>query len=217
MNRRYKDYMKTFISMLLLLLIIISLVTLSVSIKYRMLNHMLINFQDKPIVEMTVYADSPNLEEDQLPPRVYTIPKKLEGQALIQQYVREICAKYDNKIKPELVMAIIEQESNYKPQARNGTCLGLMQISNRWHADRAIKLGVTNFYDSYGNILLGVDYLNELLNKYKDVSLVLMLYNMNHNDAIKMYSQGQISSYAKLALAKANDYKKGKWVIDGRF
>lgn len=210
MNRRYKDYMKTFISMLLLLLIIISLVTLSVSIKYRMLNHMLINFQDKPIVEMTVYADSPNLEEDQLPPRVYTIPKKLEGQALIQQYVREICAKYDNKIKPELVMAIIEQESNYKPQARNGTCLGLMQISNRWHADRAIKLGVTNFYDSYGNILLGVDYLNELLNKYKDVSLVLMLYNMNHNDAIKMYSQGQISSYAKLALAKANDYKKGK-------
>lgn len=126
----------------------------------------------------------------------------------IKKYVREISAKYN--MDPALIMGMIEVESGYNPKAKNGNCLGLMQISKRWHADRAARLGVTDFYDSYSNVLLGIDYMSEMLVKYKDPRLVLMLYNMEHNTALKMYKSGQISGYAKTVLAKAEQYRKGE-------
>jgi soluble lytic murein transglycosylase-like protein len=133
---------------------------------------------------------------------------KLTQKDAINNYVREIAAKY--KIEPELIMSIIQQESEYNPRATTGNCLGLMQVSSRWHKERASKLGITNFYDPYGNILLGVDYMSELLNKYKDPRLALMVYNMNQKTAIDMYKKGKISSYAKTVLDRAQKYKKGE-------
>lgn len=127
---------------------------------------------------------------------------------LINGYVRNVCSKYN--MDPYLIMSMIVSESNYNPKEKTGICLGLMQISTKWHGDRAKKLGVTDFYDPYGNILLGVDYLSELFNQYKDPKLVLMLYNMNHDDALRMYRNGQISTYAKTVLARADKFKKGE-------
>ena len=123
----------------------------------------------------------------------------------INYYVRIIALRY--AIDPMLIRSIIQQESEYLPAATNGDCLGLMQVSTRWHAQRAQKLGVTNFYDPYGNILIGVDYLAELFTTYKDPELVLMLYNMDHKTAFEMYSEGQISAYAKTVLARAEVYR----------
>lgn len=133
------------------------------------------------------------------------VEKKLTEKEQIYEYVREISVKYN--IKPELIMSIIEQESNYNPNCKTGSCLGLMQINPRWHSDRAEKLGVKNFYDPYGNILLGVDYISELLKQYKDMSLVLMLYNMDHNTALRMYKSGHISSYARAVISGSEKYK----------
>jgi hypothetical protein len=134
--------------------------------------------------------------------------KKSTGREQINAYVVEICEKYN--MEPELIMSVIVSESDYNPRATTGQCLGLMQISSRWHKDRAAKLGVKDFYDPYGNILLGVDYLSELRDKYKDMRLVLMMYNMSHNAAMEMYKNGQISNYAKKILARAEQYKKGE-------
>lgn len=125
----------------------------------------------------------------------------------INGYVQTISSMY--KIDPNLVGSIIQQESEYLPMAKNGGCLGLMQISTRWHSNRAARLGVTDFYDPYGNVLLGVDYLSELFGIYKDPSLVLMLYSMDHKTAFKLYSEGKISGYAKTVLARAEVYRKG--------
>jgi soluble lytic murein transglycosylase-like protein len=138
-----------------------------------------------------------------------TIPtKKLTQREVINNYVRKIAPKYN--IEPELIMSIIQTESEYNPKARNRNCLGLMQVSSQWHKDRAAKLGVTDFYDPYSNILLGTDYIAELFHDYKDPRLVLMVYNMERKTALNMYKQGHISNYAKTILARAEQYKKGE-------
>lgn len=134
--------------------------------------------------------------------------KKSTGREQINKYVVEIAKKYD--IEPELIKSIIFSESSYNPKAKNGNCLGLMQVSTRWHSKRAAKLGVTDFYDSYSNILVGVDYISELITKYKDPKLALMMYNMKHETALKLYNQGEISDYAKKIIARAEQYKKGE-------
>jgi hypothetical protein len=135
------------------------------------------------------------------------ISKPKNERELIDSYVEEICKVYD--IEPSLIKSVIEHESSYKTHAKNVSCTGLMQISIRWHKARASRLGVDDLYDPYGNILLGVDYISELKNTYKDIRLVLMLYNMNHKDAIRYFSEGTISKYATSVLKKAEDYKNG--------
>jgi soluble lytic murein transglycosylase-like protein len=127
---------------------------------------------------------------------------------MINMYVRDITSKYN--MDPELIMSVIQQESEYNPRAKNGNCLGLMQVSSYWHKERVAKLGVTDFYDPYSNILIGVDYLSELYSQYKDMRLVLMLYNMEHNTALRMYRNGQISYYARTIITRAENYKKGE-------
>lgn len=140
-------------------------------------------------------------------PIVIEEPLILSERDVINGHILEISTLY--KIDPYLIRSIVQQESEYKPTARNGDCLGLMQVSTRWHSGRALKLGVTDFYDPYGNILLGVDYLAELTTNYKDLSLVLMLYSMDHKVAFKMYAEGKTSGYAKTVLARAEVYRKG--------
>lgn len=111
-----------------------------------------------------------------------------------QGYIYEICGSYN--ICPELVMAIVERESSGKADAKNGSCIGLMQVSERWHKDRMEKLGVTDLYDARGNILVGVDYLSELSTKYNDLPLTLMVYN-GSSDAMLRAESGDYTDYAK--------------------
>lgn len=131
----------------------------------------------------------------------------LSERELIDSYIVAICSKYN--IDPAFIKSVIQSESEYDPNSKTGDCLGLMQVSRYWHTDRAERLGVTDFYDPYSNILLGVDYLSELFDKYKDPRLVLMLYNMDHNTAFKLYAKGTISTYAKTVISKAEEYRKG--------
>jgi soluble lytic murein transglycosylase-like protein len=133
---------------------------------------------------------------------------------IINGYVHTICAQYN--VDPELVESIIYFKSRYQPNEKTGDCLGLMQVSKRWHMDRAERLGVTDFYDPYSNILLGVDYLSELFNTYHDPALVLMLYNMNHNTAFALYKQGKVSDYARSVLTRMNELKAGGDLTNGQ-
>lgn len=108
-------------------------------------------------------------------------------------YVEEISYIYN--ICPELVMAIIEAESSGNPNAVNGNCKGLMQVSERWHKDRMERLGVTSLFEPYGNILVGVDYINELFDTYGDVEMVLMVYN-GSSDARERWENHTPTKYA---------------------
>ena len=115
-------------------------------------------------------------------------------------YLEYVCEQ--KAICPELVQAIIETESNWDPEARNGDCVGLMQISEKWHQDRMERLGVTDLTDPYDNILVGVDYLQELTSRYVDQAMVLMIYN-GDSRAWKFWETGEMSEYARKILERA--------------
>ena len=119
-----------------------------------------------------------------------------------QAYIEVVCEQKD--ICPELVQALIETESNWDPEARNGDCIGLMQISEYWHQDRMERLGVTDLTDPYDNILVGVDYLQELTCRYVDQAMVLMIYN-GDSRAWNYWETGEMSEYARKILERAEE------------
>lgn len=139
-----------------------------------------------------------------------TISRSVDKRDTIEDIINKVCSSYKGSmVTPDLVMSIIQRESEYNPKAKNGNCVGLMQVSTYWHSKRAEDLGVTDFYDPYSNILLGVDYLVELTDKNKSLELSLMLYSMKHDDAINLYNKGIITEYAKTILKNRDKYKKG--------
>ena len=134
--------------------------------------------------------------------------KEIED-ANISRQAYDACVVFGNEycICPELVMAIIERESKGDPNATNGNCKGIMQISERWHTDRMDRLGVTDIYDTAGNIHVGVDYLSDLFLKYEDAAAVLMVYH-GEKDAVSKSSRGEISDYAKGILERSQELER---------
>lgn len=115
-------------------------------------------------------------------------------------YVYQICEdETDIPNLPEIVIAMIYHESRFNPTVSNGDHIGLMQISTYWHSKRAENLGITDMWDPYSNISLGVDILKDLYYNYtnKNITLSVMMYNMDFSQAKKIYNAGSISSYAK--------------------
>lgn len=109
---------------------------------------------------------------------------------------------------PELLMAIIEKESSGKKFAVNGDCVGLMQISTKWHKERMERLGVTDLCDEYSNVLVGTDYLMELVEEYEDIGIVLMAYNGDSRVEKAMNGECDISYYAKWILKRSEELER---------
>lgn len=125
-----------------------------------------------------------------------------------KEYIEQICL--ERQICPELVEAIIEQESSWNPEAVNGDCIGLMQIDQVQHWIRMQQLGVIDLSDPYNNILVGVDFLEELFYQYEDVTAVLMYYNAGCSDkyGLLAYRRGETSDYALEVLRRAAELER---------
>jgi soluble lytic murein transglycosylase-like protein len=84
-------------------------------------------------------------------------------------------AAKDNDLQVNLVRAVIEQESAYRPCAvSHKGAQGLMQLM----PDTASELNVKDVFDPKENVAAGVKYLKQLLDKYKgDNKLALAAYN----------------------------------------
>lgn len=125
-----------------------------------------------------------------------------------QGYVYEVADQYD--LDPELIVAMIEAESSGRPSVvSSAKCIGLMQVSPKWHKERMEELGVTDLTDAYGNILVGCDFVAELFDKYEDVYAVLMAYNEGeYSGAIKRANKGEYSEYAKKIVARIKELKE---------
>lgn len=128
-----------------------------------------------------------------------------ERQEELEEYIEVICEP--RNICPELIEATIERESRWNPNAVNGDCMGLMQISERWHRERMERLGVTDLFEPYDNILVGVDYMAELFEKYEDTGMVLMVYHGEKN-AVEKASSGEISDYADWILCRSEELER---------
>lgn len=115
----------------------------------------------------------------------------------IYTMAEEISKPYN--ISPELVQAIIWTESRYATDAVNKNCKGLMQVNEKCHKDRMDRLGVTDLYNPYDNIRVGVDYLSELYMMYEDTGVVLDMYNG------LSVSSNKVSAYTKQITELAYD------------
>ena len=120
----------------------------------------------------------------------------------IQDIIIDVSEK--RGVDPALVLAVIEKESGYNPDASgdNGRSQGLMQIWRNAHEKRMKKLGAVNLYDPRDNVLVGVDILAEKLEKYEDAEKALIAYNAGDAGAKKHYfSKGIYSnSYSRAVL-----------------
>lgn len=125
----------------------------------------------------------------------------------ISEEAYDACVKYgaEYEIAPELLMAMIERESQGNPKAYNGTDSGLMQVAYKWHYDRMERIGVTDLFDTDQNIHTGADFLAELYSSYGDTELVLMVYNMGYDTAYGYYSNGIISEYAREIVTRSDE------------
>lgn len=116
-------------------------------------------------------------------PLLYDVP--LSGQ--LQHHIQDICTEYD--VDMELVLAIIERESQYNADAvsADGLAYGLMQIVTICHKERMERLEVTDILNEYQNVEVGIDTLAYLFNRYgrDNVNYVLMCYNMGEGNAAK--------------------------------
>lgn len=111
----------------------------------------------------------------------------------LQEFIQDLCR--ERQLSYPLVIALIERETGYRNVDPNGCgSTGYMQIIPRWHEDRMAKFGVTDLLEPEGNITVGIDYLTELFEKYHEINLVLMAYNMGESGAKKLWEDGIYSS-----------------------
>lgn len=137
-----------------------------------------------------------------------SFPKK------VQKYLWRQCKK--RKVDYYIVVALIERESGYKINASgdNGNSKGYMQIWESWHRDRMQAEGVTNLYNPYENIRVGLNLLQELMDGDTDLDdmeyhYILMCYNAGTSRANEYIREGVYSSeYSRAILKRAGEIKQ---------
>jgi len=108
----------------------------------------------------------------------------------IRSLVKRLAPDFD--LDPELVLAVIEVESNYNPSARSPkNAQGLMQLIPA----TASRFGVRNVWDPVDNLRGGMAYLRWLLDHFNgDVELALAGYNAGEKAVQK---HGGVPPYAE--------------------
>ena len=109
-------------------------------------------------------------------------PKSRLDRTRIESLVRVLAPEYE--LDPELVLAVIQAESNFNPRARSHKgAIGLMQLMPA----TAKRFGVKNIQDPLQNLQGGMAYL-QWLNRHFDgqLKLILAAYNAGEN-AVKRY------------------------------
>lgn len=92
-------------------------------------------------------------------------------------------------VDPKLVMAVMETESNFKPDAISSTGdYGLMQINEINHSWLSKDLGVTDFLDPKQSILSGIYMLANI--QEEDTHKKLMIYSHGSRGAERQWNKG---------------------------
>ena len=127
----------------------------------------------------------------------------------LQEYAQDLCREYDFPYK--YVVAIIDQESAFQPDAVSGTSdYGLMQINKINHEWLRETLGVTDFFDPEQNIQCGIYMIQRLYHKYgEDITAALMAYNCGETGAAELWAQGiAFTRYSSAIEEKAENLRE---------
>ena len=115
---------------------------------------------------------------------LYQLPRGIsaeEDRQIIERLVRRLAPRYE--LSPELVLALIEVESNFDPNAHSPkNAQGLMQLI----PETAARFGVNNIKHPLENLHGGMAYLRWLLDYFDDdLRLALAGYNAGENAVLK--------------------------------
>ncbi len=111
----------------------------------------------------------------------------------LQKYIYEVCA--DENVPTSLVIAMIQHESNFNPEAVSTTNdYGLMQINEVNHEELEETYHTANLLDPYQNVFCGIKIIGSYLKKYGNVTKALMAYNMGEYGAKKAWENGVTST-----------------------
>jgi hypothetical protein len=115
----------------------------------------------------------------------------------VQEFIYYLSKGYNMDFT--FVMAIIQQESGYRPDAVSNTDdYGLMQINKVNHGYITDEIGVTNYLDPYENVRAGMFILRKLFEKYETPEKVLMAYNLGESGAKALWDKGVFeTNYSK--------------------
>ena len=136
------------------------------------------------------------------------LPKKPEPQKVyrdiplsheLQDVALAACQEYG--VLPDVLYAVMEVESGYQVDARNGQCIGLMQIHTINLSWLSEQIGVDNLSDPAQNIRAGAYLLGGYLQKYS-LADSLMAYNLGEGGAKAQWEQGiHETAYTRKVLA----------------
>lgn len=111
----------------------------------------------------------------------------------LQKYIFKVAEKYG--LPAELIIAVIQHESNFDPSVRSETSdSGLMQINDINLEELREKLNITDINDPYQNILAGAYILARCMNQGDEINPALMCYNMGYKNARELWNKGIWSS-----------------------
>lgn len=158
------------------------------------------SYVKEPIYDESVYEETDDEEID----LYYDVPLSDE----LQDYIFEVCEDYG--VNHLVVLAMIKKESAFNSASigDNGNSLGLMQIQPRWHQERMNKLGVTDLLDPYQNVLVGVDYLADMMAYGKGIEWSLMAYNGGPTYANQKAAAGEVNKYTTSVLEYAMNFER---------
>ena len=161
-------------------------------------------------VETVKTVEVPVYEEEGLPVVNEVDYFKVPLSHSLQQYIYEICA--DNDLSVSLVIALIDQESNFNPECVSDTNdYGLMQINEcnfQWVKE---DYNSVDMFNPYQNVYCGINILAGYLHKYDDdYTKALMCYNLGEYGASKAWENGIFcTDYTKAIETKWEEYKNG--------
>lgn len=156
----------------------------------------------EPVIEDLEADPIPVIEGEVELPNVVYFDVPLDED--LQDHIFATCEEYG--VDPALVIAVIERESQFVVDAVGdyGRSLGLMQVQPQWFAVQMAEHGFDNLLDPYQNIVIGVEYLSDLMAEGKGDTWALMAYNGGPSYANSM--GGWVSEYATTVMAKWAEY-----------
>jgi hypothetical protein len=113
-----------------------------------------------------------------------------------------------NDLPPELVAAVIESESDFRPRlVSNKNALGLMQIV----PETGRLMGAEDLFNPSQNIAAGTKYLRYLLDRFPDQRLALAAYNAGEGNVEKFGGIppfAETQNYLRKVSARTHQYRQ---------
>lgn len=126
-------------------------------------------------VEVVEHIVEPDIEPDTNTSEVVYFDVPLSED--LQDHIFATCRDYN--VDPALVMAIIDKESDFNIDASGdyGRSQGLMQVQSQWFGEQMAAHGFDNLIDPYQNVVIGTEYLADLMSQGRGENWALMAYN----------------------------------------